>query len=124
MIQTRVQMIPQGNKIEQIEAALAKLLADLSQRGFYGEAGLTLNAALRGPALAVCCRPDARGRSLLSRAVEVLGLTARGHARVLRVSRTIADLAGSGAVLSEHVAEAIQYRSTPGLDDAPAPLGR
>jgi hypothetical protein len=43
MIQTRTQSMPQGNKIEQIEAALAKLLADLSQRGFYGEAGLTLS---------------------------------------------------------------------------------
>ena len=39
MIQTRVQTSPQGNKIEQIETrALAKLMADLSQRGFYGEA--------------------------------------------------------------------------------------
>ncbi|MCC7475122.1 MAG: hypothetical protein IT425_06975, partial [Pirellulales bacterium] len=37
------QMIPQGKKVEQIEAAMAKLLADLSQRGFYGEAVLTLS---------------------------------------------------------------------------------
>jgi hypothetical protein len=43
MIQTRVQTTPQGNKIEQIESALAKLIADLSQRGCYGEAGLTLS---------------------------------------------------------------------------------
>ena len=43
MIDTRVQTTPQINKIEQVEAALAKLLADLSQRGFYGEAGLTLS---------------------------------------------------------------------------------
>ena len=43
MIQTRVQTTPQMNKIEQVEAALAKLIADSSQRGFYGEAGLTLS---------------------------------------------------------------------------------
>ena len=43
MIQTRVPTMPQGNKIEQIETALAKLIADSSQRGFYGEAGLTLS---------------------------------------------------------------------------------
>jgi hypothetical protein len=43
MMQTRVQPLPQGNKIEQIQSALAKLLADLSQRGFYGEAGLTMS---------------------------------------------------------------------------------
>jgi hypothetical protein len=43
MIQTRVQTTPQTNKVQQVEAALAKLLADSSQRGFYGEAALTLS---------------------------------------------------------------------------------
>jgi hypothetical protein len=43
MIQTRVQTTPQQNKIQQVETALAKLLADSSQRGFYGEAGITLS---------------------------------------------------------------------------------
>jgi NAD dependent epimerase/dehydratase family enzyme len=43
MIQSRVQTTPQINKIQQVEAALAKLLADSSQRGFYGEAGITLS---------------------------------------------------------------------------------
>jgi hypothetical protein len=43
MIQTRVHTTPQVNKIQQLEAALAKLLADSSQRGFYGEAGLRVS---------------------------------------------------------------------------------
>ena len=43
MIQTRVQNTSQLNKIQQVEAAIAKLLAESSQRGFYGEAGLTLS---------------------------------------------------------------------------------
>jgi len=43
MIQTRVQTTPQINKIQQVEAALAKLLADSSQRGFFGEARITLS---------------------------------------------------------------------------------
>jgi hypothetical protein len=43
MIQARVKTNSQLNKIEQLEAALAKLIADSSQRGFYGEAGLTLS---------------------------------------------------------------------------------
>jgi hypothetical protein len=43
MIQTRVPNTPQTTKVQQIEAALAKLLAESSQRGFYGEAGLTLS---------------------------------------------------------------------------------
>jgi hypothetical protein len=43
VIQTRVQTTPQLNKIAQLEAALAKLIADSSQRGFYGEAGIRLS---------------------------------------------------------------------------------
>ena len=43
MLQTRVQTTPQTNKIEQAESALAKLIAESSQRGFYGEAGITLS---------------------------------------------------------------------------------
>jgi hypothetical protein len=43
MIQARVQSTPQMNKIQQVEAALAKLLADSSQRGFYGEAAIRLS---------------------------------------------------------------------------------
>jgi hypothetical protein len=43
MIDARVQTTAQRNKIDQIEAALAKLIAEASRRGFYGEAGLTLN---------------------------------------------------------------------------------
>ncbi len=43
MIQTRMQTTSKTNKIQQIEAALAKLLAESSQRGFYGEAAITLS---------------------------------------------------------------------------------
>jgi magnesium chelatase family protein len=49
--------------------------------------------------------------SLLDRAVERLPLSGRGRARVARVARTIAALAGSESILAEHVAEALAYRS-------------
>jgi len=56
------------------------------------------------------CKPDTAGQQLLERAMEQLGLSARAYHRVLKVARTIADLAGSETVMSAHVAEAVGYR--------------
>lgn len=56
------------------------------------------------------CAPDERGKALLQQAIARLNLSARGYHRVLKVARTIADLAGSEGVGTTHVAEAIQYR--------------
>jgi magnesium chelatase family protein len=56
------------------------------------------------------CAPDEHGATMLKQAITRLGLSARGYHRVLKVARTIADLAGARAVAAGHVAEAIQYR--------------
>jgi magnesium chelatase family protein len=69
-----------------------------------------LNARLEGRALRDHARTDAVGRRLLEQATRRFGLSARGHDRVLRVSRTIADLAGEANVAREHIAEALQFR--------------
>jgi len=57
------------------------------------------------------CRIDAVGEDLLRIAMNKLHLSARAHERILKVSRTIADLAGTKDIRPEHLAEAIQFRS-------------
>jgi magnesium chelatase family protein len=74
------------------------------RRGFY-------NAHLPGSVLRVLCALDDAGERTLEMAVRRMGLSARAHDRILKVARTIADLAGSEAVTAKHVAEAVQYRS-------------
>ena len=56
------------------------------------------------------CKPDPKGQELLERAMDQLGLSARAYHRILKVARTVADLAGSETVSSVHVAEAVAYR--------------
>ncbi|MEJ2199274.1 MAG: ATP-binding protein [Desulfuromonadales bacterium] len=57
------------------------------------------------------CRTDKAGQELLQQVTDRLGLSARSYTRLLKVGRTIADLAGSAEIGAVHLAEAIQYRS-------------
>ena len=68
------------------------------------------NAEADGALLDAVATPDAAGRTLLAQASEAMRLSARGYTRILRVARTIADLAGVETVGRIHVAEALSYR--------------
>lgn len=68
------------------------------------------NARLEPSEVDVHCAPDRPGAELLAHAIRRLGLSARGYHRILKVARTIADLAGDPRVTAHHIAEAIQYR--------------
>ena len=80
------------------------------QQKRHGVDGPRTNGALRSRAVATLCSPDPAARILLRKAIDRLGLSARGYDRVLKVGRTIADLAGSPGVTADHIAEALQYR--------------
>ena len=68
------------------------------------------NAQLTTKEIDLHCQPDAAGAALLKQALHRLHLSARGYHRVLRVARSIADLAGSETVAASHIGEAVQYR--------------
>jgi magnesium chelatase family protein len=103
------------------EAVRARVLAArerqwqrLASNGTGRNGDVRCNADLRLVDLRTWCLPEPNVANLLRSAVEQLGLSARAYHRVLRVARTIADLAGAERVGEDEVAEAIRYRDEAG----------
>ncbi|MFW5701549.1 MAG: magnesium chelatase, partial [Bacteroidota bacterium] len=78
---------------------------------FKDEKGMYKNADMSSKALRKHCKLDEQSRELLKMAVTRLGFSARAYDRIIKLGRTIADLDGAGEIRSEHISEAIQYRS-------------
>jgi magnesium chelatase family protein len=78
---------------------------------FKENKGMYCNAQMSANVLRNMCKIDEAGQTLLKNAMEKLGLSARAYDRILKVARTIADLDASTAIQTQHLAEAIQYRS-------------
>ena len=81
-----------------------------AQRRRFGADTTITNGRMSSRAIRKFAKIDADGERILRQAVCELGLSARAHDKVLRVARTIADLAGEEQVSSTHLSEAIQYR--------------
>lgn len=84
---------------------------ELQAKRFENHPGVYANAQMGSKLLKEICQISAVGQNLLKTAMDRLNLSARAYDRILKVSRTIADLAGSEDIRPEHLAEAIQYRS-------------
>ena len=84
---------------------------DIQTDRYKDHPGLYANAQISTKLLKEICVINQAGQNLLKTAMQRLNLSARAYDRILKVSRTIADLAGNTDIRIEHLAEAIQYRS-------------
>jgi magnesium chelatase family protein len=89
---------------ERVEAARER------QRARLADTPAACNADMRPAQIQVHCRLDDAGKQLMRSAMQQLAITARGFHRILKIARTIADLAGADSIQTPHLAEAIQYR--------------
>ena len=89
---------------------------EIQKARYSGIEGLHANAHLKPRQIQTHCALDEQGTRILRRAVDAFGFSARAFHRILKVARTIADLAGAEHIDARHISEAVQYRT---LDRAP-----
>jgi magnesium chelatase family protein len=111
-IQIEVPAVPQQDLLKQSDgesSATIRQRVELARQCQLARQGKP-NALLSVTEIDAHCAPDAQGEALLRQAITRLNLSARAYHRVLKVARSIADLAGSAAIQTAHIAEAVQYR--------------
>jgi magnesium chelatase family protein len=111
-IQIEVPAVPQDdllNKAEGESSSVLQARVEIARQRQLSRQGKP-NAQLSVTEIDALCVPDAQGEALLRQALSQLDLSARAYHRVLKLARTIADLAGSNNILAQHIAEAVQYR--------------
>ena len=99
-----------SEKSEFVRARVIKARA-IQEKRYKENEGVHCNAQISSKQLREVCRIDEAGNQLLKTAMERLGLSARAYDRILKVARTIADLDTCENIETQHLAEAIQYRS-------------
>jgi magnesium chelatase family protein len=107
--QDELMSVPKGEASTAIRKRV--VAARKRQQERYAGSGIFANAAMQSRQLRKYCVLEDSARELLRTAIEQLGLSARAYDRILKLSRTIADLAEAEAIEVPHVAEAIQYRT-------------
>lgn len=98
-------------------AARVAAARNIQTERFAAHPHIRVNADAEGAVLEQIASPDSEGRALLARVAERFGLSARGYHRVLRVARTIADLDQSETLRTNHIAEAVSFRLTIGVQN-------
>ena len=104
-LRSRKEAEPSAKIKERVDAA-----RQVQVERFGRESGLC-NARMGPDDLRIYCNLDAKSEMMMRKAFEVYGLTARSYDKILKVARTVADMEGSAVITSDHIAEAIQYRT-------------
>ncbi len=99
-----------SEKSEEVRKRVVKART-IQEKRYEENKGVYCNAQMSSKLLRQICKIDEAGHTLLKNAMEKLSLSARAYDRILKVSRTIADLDGSPEINNEHLSEAIHYRS-------------